>query len=135
MEFLPTHKGKEKSKTGEDAETEDERELLERHISKKEAMEQFRMLEKMIQKLIGMQKKEEREKRHYQEEPEAPEQGIEGAMKTDMTIEEEHIVLDWIEAIPERKEDAKFEDVSHLDIKDEITASMESVQKRKFNAM
>eukprot|EP00972_Heterocapsa_arctica_P003653 544462-Heterocapsa_arctica.AAC.1 len=62
MNFLRTHKGKEKSKTGEDGETEDERELQDIPINKKDAMEQFRMLEKMMEKLIGMQKKEETEK-------------------------------------------------------------------------
>eukprot|EP00972_Heterocapsa_arctica_P074097 10938608-Heterocapsa_arctica.AAC.1 len=88
----------------------------------------------MIDKLIRMQEKEKREER-YPEEREATEHNLEGAMKTDMSIEEEKIVLEWINSSQQRKDDAKFEDMSYLDIKDKLMGSMESVQKIMFNAL
>eukprot|EP00972_Heterocapsa_arctica_P106140 15635438-Heterocapsa_arctica.AAC.1 len=52
-----------------------------------------------------------------------------------MSIEDEKIILDWIEGSQKRKDEAKFEDMSYLDIKDKIMGSMKSVQNMMFKEM
>eukprot|EP00972_Heterocapsa_arctica_P081535 12019498-Heterocapsa_arctica.AAC.1 len=80
-----------------------------RPISRKEAMEQFRILERLIDRVLGNQRKERRDARYAAEEPEAaeaPEQSMERAMKTNMTAEGDKTALEWLEAVPVRTADA-----------------------------
>eukprot|EP00972_Heterocapsa_arctica_P045540 6723032-Heterocapsa_arctica.AAC.2 len=72
-------------------------------------MEDFRILEKLLDKVLSYQRRERREAREAAEdaeEEEEPEQTTEGAMKTNMTAEEERAVREWLEAAPARAADA-----------------------------
>eukprot|EP00972_Heterocapsa_arctica_P072732 10737812-Heterocapsa_arctica.AAC.1 len=72
---------------------------------------------------------------HPEERAEQDQDSHEGAMRTNMTMDEERTITEWIDANPMIKDNVKFEDEDMLKITDKLTVQLEYVQKGMFKAM
>eukprot|EP00972_Heterocapsa_arctica_P013037 1915463-Heterocapsa_arctica.AAC.1 len=98
--------GYDKDQDETDEMTEENKEMEEAPMSRKDAMVQFNKLENLVEELAMMLIKENRDQKKPEGRAAANQEPNKGTLETSMSMEEERAIIEWIDSSPWVKESA-----------------------------